>query len=59
MKRFMMGFVLTMAPVILLLSTLAALPDLCLILFLIFPPLVLICLLPVAGLLPLDFQTFL
>lgn len=59
MKRFMMGFVLTIAPVILLLSTLAALPDLCLILFLIFPPLVLICLLPVAGLLPLDFQTFL
>ncbi|GEM_PF-993297 len=59
MKRFMMGLVLTMAPVILLLSTLAALPDLCLILFLIFPPLVLICLLPVAGLLPLDFQTFL
>lgn len=59
MKRFTMGLVLVMAPVAFLLSMLAALPDLCLILFLIFPPLVLICLLPVAGLLPPDFQTFL
>lgn len=34
-------------------------PQVCLILFLIFPPLVLLCLGPFAGLLPTDFQTFL
>jgi len=37
----------------------AMLPNICLLLFFIFPPLVLLCIGPFAGLLPPDFQTFL
>jgi|DewCreStandDraft_5_1066085.scaffolds.fasta_scaffold01243_4 fatty acid desaturase len=37
----------------------AVLPSICLVLFFIFPPLVLLCIGPFAGLLPTDFQTFL
>ncbi|MCS6816679.1 MAG: hypothetical protein N0A16_12030 [Blastocatellia bacterium] len=37
----------------------AMLPSICLLLFFIFPPLVLLCIGPFAGLLPPDFQTFL
>jgi len=37
----------------------AVLPNICLLLFFIFPPLVLLCIGPFAGLLPPTFETFL
>jgi hypothetical protein len=57
MKKLMVLLLLT-SPLTLTLAT-VILPKLCLVLFLIFPPLVLLCVGPFAGVLPADFQTFL
>ncbi len=58
MKKLVSALVLAAAPVMLTLGY-AVLPSICLVLFFIFPPLVLLCIGPFAGLLPTDFQTFL
>lgn len=57
MKKLMVLLLLT-SPLTLALAS-VILPKVCLVLFLIFPPLVLLCIGPFAGLLPADFQTFL
>ncbi|MBI3951109.1 MAG: hypothetical protein HY314_11725 [Acidobacteria bacterium] len=59
MKKLLASFTLTATPILIVLLNTVPLPSLCLVLFLIFPPLVLLCLIPGAGLLPLDFATFL
>ncbi len=57
MKK-LVGVLMWLAPLALTLGY-AVLPGVCLLLFLLFPPLVLLCIGPFAGLLPPDFQTFL
>jgi len=57
MKK-LVGALMVLAPLALTFGY-AMLPNICLLLFFIFPPLVLLCIGPFAGLLPPDFQTFL
>ncbi len=57
MKK-LVGVLMVLAPLVLTFGY-AMLPNICLLLFFIFPPLVLLCIGPFAGLLPPDFQTFL
>jgi len=59
MKKLLASLTMIAAPVLVVLLNVVPVPGVCLVLFLIFPPLVLLCLIPGAGLLPLDFQTFL
>lgn len=59
MKKLLASLTMIAAPVLVVLLNVMLVPGICLVLFLIFPPLVLLCLVPGAGLLPLDFQTFL
>jgi len=57
MKK-LMTLLMLVSPLALTLGP-ALVPKVCLILFFIFPPLVLLCIGPFAGLLPPDFSTFL
>jgi len=57
MKK-LMSLLMLLSPLALTLGPVLA-PQICLILFFIFPPLILLCVGPFAGLLPPDFSTFL
>jgi len=59
MKKLLASLTMMAAPTLVVLLNLVPVPSLCLVLFLIFPPLVLLCLIPGAGLLPVDFSSFL
>jgi hypothetical protein len=59
MKKLLASLAMIAAPALVVLLNAVPVPGICLILFLIFPPLVLLCLIPGAGLLPLDFESFL
>jgi len=58
MMKKLVAMLMMLAPFALAFGS-ALLPSICLLLFFIFPPLVLLCIGPFAGLLPPDFQTFL
>jgi hypothetical protein len=58
MKKLVSAALMILAPFVLTFGS-AMLPNICLLLFFIFPPLVLLCIGPFAGLLPPNFQTFL
>ena len=59
MKKLLASLTMIALPILFILLNAGFGPSLCLVLFLIFPPLVLLCIIPAAGLLPTDFTTFL